>query len=254
MISNPFFQNRHQKVHPVVICSCCCSSWHSKIAFAYQRLDFQQDRTCSFHRTCHNRSRCIFRAPIQHKFWRIFHLPKTISSHFKYTNLIRRTKTIFHSSKNPVRCMPVSFKIQNRIYHMFQYSWTGDSSFFCNMSDNKNRNPKPFCKLHQRICCLSDLRHTSRCGTDFFTVHCLNRINDHGIWFFLFNHIADQFQISLTKQKQMIIKFSHPLCTQFNLAKRFFPWYVQNLSFFFCQFLTHLQEQRWLTDSRITAY
>ena len=150
--------------------------------------------------------------------------------------------------------MPVSFKIQNRIYHMFQYSWTGDSSFFCNMSDNKNRNPKPFCKLHQRICCLSDLRHTSRCGTDFFTVHCLNRINDHGIWFFLFNHIANQFQISLTKQKQMFIKFSHPLCTQFNLAKRFFPWYVQNLSFFFCQFLTHLQEQRWLTDSRITAY
>ena len=46
-VAAPFLQHCHQKVYTVVIRTCRCSSWHTKICLRYQCLNLQKDRPCA---------------------------------------------------------------------------------------------------------------------------------------------------------------------------------------------------------------
>ena len=223
-----FLKNSHKKIHSVKIRSHCRSSWNTKIALTHKGLDFHKNRPCSFHGAGYNRTGSAVRLSVQHKFRRIFNLLKTGSPHFKYTDLIGRTETVFYSPEDPIRRMTVTFKIKHCIYHMFQNSRTCYVSFFCHMTYNKNRNPKSFGDLHQYIRGFPDLRNTARRRTDILVKHSLNRVNNHHVRLLSLNYFPDSFQIRLTEYLQIFIKFSDPVGSETDLTQRLLPGNIKH--------------------------
>ncbi|MNE70867.1 hypothetical protein D3C80_1666910 [compost metagenome] len=70
---------------------------------------------------------------------RITDATHTIMHHFIYTQLGSRAKTVFQRTQDAVGIMPVSFKLQYRINHMFQYFRAGNTTLFSNMPDYGHR-------------------------------------------------------------------------------------------------------------------
>ena len=87
------------------------------------------------------------------------------------------------------------------------------------MSDNKNRNILPLSQLHQYTGSFSDLADTSGSGTDIFTIHCLNGVDDHHFRFILQNRLLYHIQIRLTQHRQIILKHPETICTQPDLLQ-----------------------------------
>ena len=149
--------------------------------------------------------------------------------HFKYSDFIGRTKTIFHCPKHPVSRITIPFKIQHSINHMFEYPWAGHYSFFGHMPHQKNSNRQALGQLHK--CCrrLADLRYTSWCRRNLFSVHRLYGINHNNIRSLLLNHSFDYLQTGLTQQQNIFFKFSQTIRSQLNLLHRFLTGYIQYL-------------------------
>ena len=87
---------------------------------------------------------------------------------------------------------------------MFQYSWSGNGSFFCYMPYNEYGNTISFCNPKKYTRGFSHLRNTSRSRRYLFLIHGLDRIYDHNLGFFLCNLIFNIRKSCFTQQTQGI--------------------------------------------------
>ena len=136
--------------------------------------------------------------------------------------------------------IPVTFKIQNRIYHVFQCTWSCHISFFCYMSNNKNSNPILFCYLHQSRRHFPYLRHRTRCSANFFYYHCLYRVNDHHTCIAFRNYPLNIIHVIVTQKKHILLKYANPFCTHLDLRQRFLPRDIEYIYILMHQIAAHL--------------
>jgi len=161
-------------------------------------LNLKQDRACAFYGTSHHRSRCVRRLTAQHIFRRVLHFCKPLCAHLKDTNLIRRAEAVLHAAQNAVTLVPISFKIQDGVHHVFQHTRSRHDTFLGHMANNKDRDIHPLGDLHEDRRCLTHLRHASRRRSDTVVVHRLHTVDHNNLWLLPLDHLTDQIQIRLT--------------------------------------------------------
>lgn len=116
--THPFLNDCHQQIHTIIIRTGRSPSRHIKVRLTYKCLHLDQDRSGSLDRAYHDRTRRLFWLSRQHILGTVWHFYQSVATHFKNTDLIRRTETVFDTTQETVRSTSISFKIQNSIDHM----------------------------------------------------------------------------------------------------------------------------------------
>src|SRR5690625_4009065 len=100
---------------------------------------------------------------------------------------------------------------------MLQDFWPGDSSFFVDMTDDKNSDIGTFCQtlyFHRTMTKLCDI---TRLPFQVSRERRLDTIHNDQIWFDLCYMLIDLFQLHLTDQPKVFCRGFHPVRSQFDL-------------------------------------
>ena len=147
-----------------------------------------------------------------------------------------------------------TLEIEHRIYKMLQHFWTCDCSFFCHMTDKKDRRAVCLCILHNPCRAFPYLSYASRCRRKVLSVYGLNRINYGEFWREFGDFIKDVLYGGLRKNKKSIGAHAHSLGPHFYLLRRFLTRDIENAPLGEAYIIYHLKGEGGFSNSGIASY
>ena len=107
-----------------------------------------------------------------------FEIEKSVFSHLKETNGVRRTKTVFHSTQNTITLISITLKKQNSIDEVFEGFRTSEIAIFGDMTDEDNGGIGRLGKMHKSLCDGSHLCHATWSATLRIGIHDTHGVDD----------------------------------------------------------------------------
>ena len=149
--------------------------------------------------------------------------------------------------------MAVTFKIEHRVHHMFQYPGSGHNPLLCHMANNKYHNAQTLGNLHQNIGAFPHLADTAGSRSNFLHIHGLYGINHNRIRHCPFNHLFYGPQVCFTQERKGACHRPDSVRPQLYLFQGFLSRYVKYFLVLSRQIAANLQKKRGLSDARISS-
>ena len=223
----PLFQHGDQKVHAVIVVSAAGATGCRKIRLGGKCLYLAQDGTTALHGTGHtvagNPQRTSFQ---QHLGW-VFNLGKSCAGHIEHSQLIGGAIAVFGCPQNAVRQHLVALKVEHRIHDMFHDLGACNCAVLVHMTHDKHGNLLLFGYRQQPGGTLLHLTDRAGRGRDIHAAHGLDGVNDHKVRLFFFDQTADLIHVIFRRQKDVILRYLQPRCTQLDLPDRLLAGDIQ---------------------------
>ena len=103
-----------------------------------------------------------------------------------------------------------------------------DRTILVHMTHDEHRNLLLFGDCQQTRGALLHLTDCTGRGRDIHAAHGLDGVDDHKIRLFFFNQSADLVYVIFSRQKDVVLRYLQPRCTQLDLPDRLLTGDIQN--------------------------
>lgn len=173
--------------------------------------------------------------------------------HLEHTDLIRRSKTVFHGAQNAERQATLAFEIDHRIDEVFDDAGAGDLSVLGNVPDQDHNRAGFLGEAHQFVCARAHLR--DRAGRSFDTIspQRLDRIHYDNLGFQRFQAFEDFAEIGFSGEADICIARLEAARAVLHLRFRFLAGHVRHRCAMARKRRRYLQQQGGFADAGIAA-